>query len=103
MKVEGDGFREISLIWEILVQTRLIKTGGRLVRHAKRLVFQFRLRRESSMKSGLAEVLVTKEMLTEIWNGSAGFGQHQGSLHREIWYGCRYYWVVQGKWTTPRE
>ncbi len=36
------------------LQTRLIKTGGRLVRHAKRLVFQ------------LAEVLVTKEMLTEI-------------------------------------
>jgi len=36
------------------LQTRLIKTGGRLVRHARRLVFQ------------LAEVLVTKEMLTEI-------------------------------------
>jgi hypothetical protein len=33
------------------LQTRLIKTGGRLVRHAKRLVFQ------------LAEVLVTREML----------------------------------------
>ncbi len=36
------------------LQTRLIKTGGRLVRHAKRLVFQ------------LAEALVTREMLTEI-------------------------------------
>ncbi len=48
------------------LQTRLIKTGGRLVRHARRLVFQFRLRRESSMKSGLAEVLVTREMLTGI-------------------------------------
>ena len=36
------------------LQTRLIKTGGRLVRHAKRLVFQ------------LAEVLVTREMLTGI-------------------------------------
>ncbi len=36
------------------LQTRLIKTGGRLVRHARRLVFQ------------LAEVLVTKEMLTGI-------------------------------------
>ena len=34
--------------------TRLIKTGGRLVRHARRLVFQ------------LAEVLVTREMLTGI-------------------------------------
>ena len=34
------------------LQTRLIKTGGRLVRHARRLVFQ------------LAEVLVTREMLT---------------------------------------
>ena len=32
----------------------MIKTGGRLVRHAKRLVFQ------------LAEVLVTREMLTGI-------------------------------------
>ena len=34
------------------LQTRLIKTGGRLVLHARRLVFQ------------LAEVLVTREMLT---------------------------------------
>jgi hypothetical protein len=33
------------------LQTRLIKTGGRLVQHARRLVF------------GLAEVLVTREML----------------------------------------
>jgi hypothetical protein len=32
------------------VQTKLIKIGGRLVRHAKRLVFQ------------LAEVMVTREM-----------------------------------------
>ena len=55
------------------LQTRLIKTGGRLVRHAKRLVFQ------------LAEVLVTKEMLTEILERIRG--QHQGSLHREIRYG----------------
>ena len=36
------------------LQTRLIKTGGRLVRHARRLVFQ------------LAEVLVIREMLTGI-------------------------------------
>ena len=36
------------------LQTRLIKTGGRLVRHARRLVFQ------------LAEVLVTRKMLTGI-------------------------------------
>ena len=36
------------------LRTRLIKTGGRLVRHARRLVFQ------------LAEVLVTREMLTGI-------------------------------------
>jgi hypothetical protein len=36
------------------LQTRLIKTGGRLVRHARRLVFQ------------LAEVLGTREMLTGI-------------------------------------
>jgi hypothetical protein len=33
------------------LQTRLIKTGGRLVRHARKLVFQ------------LAEVLVSREML----------------------------------------
>jgi hypothetical protein len=36
------------------LQTKLIKTGGRLVRHARRLVFQ------------LAEVLVTREMLAGI-------------------------------------
>ena len=36
------------------LQTRLIKTGGRLVRHARRLVFQ------------LAEVLATREMLIGI-------------------------------------
>jgi hypothetical protein len=36
------------------IQTRLIKTGGRLVRHARRLVFQ------------LAEVLMSWEMLTGI-------------------------------------
>jgi hypothetical protein len=36
------------------VQTRMIKTGGRLVRHARRLTFQ------------LAKVLITREMLTRI-------------------------------------
>ena len=36
------------------LQTRLIKTGGRLVRHANRLVFQ------------LAEVLVSREMLASM-------------------------------------
>ena len=41
----------------ISIQTRLIKTGGRLVRHARRLVFH------------LAEVLVTREMLTGILEG----------------------------------
>ena len=49
------------------LQTRLIKTGGRLVRHARRLVFQ------------LAEVLVTREMLTGILERSAGFGWRQDS------------------------
>ena len=38
------------------LQTRMIKTGGRLVRHARRLVFQ------------LAEVLVSREILTGIWS-----------------------------------
>ena len=42
------------------VQTRLIKIGGRLVRHARRLVFQ------------LAEVLVTREMLTGILERISG-------------------------------
>jgi hypothetical protein len=36
------------------LQTRMIKTGGRLVRHARRLVFQ------------LAEVLVSREMLAGV-------------------------------------
>ena len=36
------------------VQTRLIKTGGRLVRHARRLVFQ------------LAEVMVSRDMFGEM-------------------------------------
>ncbi len=57
------------------LQTRMIKTGGRLVRHARRLVFQ------------LAEVLVTREMLAEMLDVSAGFGQHQGSPHWESRYG----------------
>ena len=48
------------------LQTGLITTGERLVRHARRLVFQFRRRRESSMESGLADVLVTREMITGI-------------------------------------
>ena len=39
------------------LQVKLIKIGGRLVRHARRLVFQ------------LAEVLVTREMLTGILEG----------------------------------
>jgi hypothetical protein len=42
------------------LQTRLIKMGGRLVRHARRLVFQ------------LAEVLVTREMLTGILERISG-------------------------------
>ncbi len=56
----GNFFRRLALPeaikhWSLTsIQTRLIKTGGRLVRHARRLVFQ------------LAEVLVTGEMLTGI-------------------------------------
>jgi hypothetical protein len=43
---------EVMKHWTLTsLQARMIKTGGRLVRHVKRLVFQ------------LAEVLVTKEML----------------------------------------
>ncbi len=46
------GLPEAVKHWSLTsLQTRLIKTGGRLVRHAKRLVFQ------------LAEVLVTRKML----------------------------------------
>ena len=61
------------------LQPTLIKTGGRLVRHAWRLVFQFPLRRESSMKSGLAEVLVTREMLTGILERIGRLVWHQDS------------------------
>ena len=66
-------------------QTRMIKTGGRLVRHARRLVFQ------------LAEVLVRREML-------GGILERIGRLRAGSWlvhfrsvgidYGYR---VVQGK------
>ena len=43
---------EVGQDWSLTsLQTRMIKTGGRLVRHARRLVFQ------------LAEVLVSREML----------------------------------------
>jgi hypothetical protein len=43
---------EVMKHWSLTsLQTRMIKTGGRLVRHARKLVFQ------------LAEVLVTREML----------------------------------------
>ena len=53
----GNSMRRLALPemmkhWSLTgLQTRMIKTGGPLVRHARRLVFQ------------LAEVLVTREML----------------------------------------
>ena len=56
----GNLFRRLALPeaikrWSLTsIQTRLIKTGGRLVRHARRLVFQ------------LAEVMVTRDMFSEI-------------------------------------
>jgi len=56
----GNFFRRLALPeaikrWSLTsVQTRLIKTGGRLVRRARRLVFQ------------LAEVMVTREMFHEM-------------------------------------
>ena len=56
----GNFFRRLALpeaikSWSLTsIQTRLIKIGGRLVRHARRLVFQ------------LAEVMVTKEMFDEM-------------------------------------
>ncbi len=56
----GNFFRRLALPeaikrWSLTsVQTRLIKTGGRLVRHARRLVFQ------------LAEAMVTREMFDEM-------------------------------------
>ena len=54
------------------VQTKLIKMGGRLVRHAGRLVFQFRLRRESSKKLGRAEVAVSREVFRQVLQRIAG-------------------------------
>ena len=56
----GNFFRRLALpeaikSWSLIsIQTRLIKIGGRLVRHARRLVFQ------------LAEVMVTREMFDEM-------------------------------------
>ena len=56
----GNFFRRLALPeaikrWFLTsIQTRLIKIGGRLVRHARRLVFQ------------LAEVMVTREMFDEM-------------------------------------
>ena len=56
----GNFFRRLSLPeaikqWSLTrVQTKLIKTGGRLVRYARRLVFQ------------LAEIMVTREMFGEM-------------------------------------
>ena len=56
----GNFFRRLALpeaikSWSLTsIQTRLIKIGGRLVRHARRLVFQ------------LAEVMATREMFDEM-------------------------------------
>ena len=56
----GTFFRRLALPaaikrWSLTsVQTRLIKIGGRLVRHARRLVFQ------------LAEVMVSRDMFDEL-------------------------------------
>ena len=56
----GNFFRRLALPeaikqWSLTrVQTKLIKTGGRLVRHARMLVFQ------------LAEIMVTREMFGEM-------------------------------------
>ena len=56
----GNFFRRLALPeaikqWSLTrVQTKLIKTGGRLVRHTRRLVFQ------------LAEIMVTREMFGEM-------------------------------------
>ena len=43
------------------LQVKLIKTGGRLVRYARRLVFQ------------LAEVAVPRVLFWECWKASAGY------------------------------
>ena len=64
----GNFFRRLALpeaikSWSLTsIQTRLIKIGGRLVRHARRLVFQ------------LAEVMVTREMFDEIRENQACAG-----------------------------
>ena len=56
----GNFFRRLALPeaikrWSLTsVERRLIKIGGRLVRHARRLVFQ------------LAEIMVTREMFGEM-------------------------------------
>ena len=56
----GNFFRRLALPeaikrWSLTsIQTRLIKTGGRLVRHARRLTFQ------------LAEVMVSRDMFDQM-------------------------------------
>ena len=59
--------RDSSEYWSLTsIQTRLIKTGGRLVRHARRLVFQ------------LAEVMVTRAMFDEMLERIGSFRFNPG-------------------------
>ena len=68
----GNFFRRLALpeaikSWSLTsIQTRLIKIGGRLVRHARRLVFQ------------LAEVMVTREMFDEMLERIGGLRFNPG-------------------------
>ena len=68
----GNFFRRLALPeaikrWSLTsVQTRLIKIGGRLVRHARRLVFQ------------LAEVMVTRDMFGEMLEKIGGLRFNPG-------------------------
>ena len=54
------------------LQTRLINTGGHLVRPARGPASLFRLHRESSMKPGLIEVLMTSKMMIGILGWISG-------------------------------
>ena len=68
----GNFFRRLALSeaikhWFLTsIQTRLIKTGGRLVRHARRLVFQ------------LAEVMVSRDMFAEMLERIGGLRLNPG-------------------------
>ena len=73
------------------LQTRLIKTGGRLVRHARRLVFQ------------LAEVLVSRGMLAGMLEGIGRLRLAPGESTLGVTAWMTMLWGRPGQKGFPRE